>query len=161
MSFVERHRDATLAESTSACLRIPALMARLVFVLFASMLVFGQCDDIEISTKEAKHHSEVVFQGTVEGFKGSGIDRTVIFRVSRVWKGQVGPTFEMPALQTGGERCDAFWEGLLVVGNELVVYASRPYLADGIKDFFPIRSKTTLGKQAEDIRALGRAHKPK
>ena len=137
------------------------MMGQLEFVLFSSTCLFAQCDDIEISTNEANHFSEVVFQGTVESFKGSGINRTVIFHVSRVWKGHVGPTFEMLALETGGSMCDAFWEGLLVVGNELVVYASRPYLAAGIKDLLPIRSKTTLASRAKDISALGRAHKPK
>ena len=137
------------------------MLVRLAFVLFASTRLFAQCDDIEVSTKEAKHFSEVVFQGSVESFKGSGIDRTVLFRVSRVWKGQVGPTFEMPALETDGGMCTAFWKGLLAVGNELMVYASRPYLAAGIKDLLPIRSKTTLVSRARDISALGRGHKPK
>jgi len=137
------------------------MMVRLALVLFASTCLFAQCDDIEVSTKEAKHFSEVVFQSTVEGFKGSGADRTVIFRVSRVWKGQVGPTFEMPAIETEGGLCTAFWKGLLAVGNELVVYASRPYLSAGIKDLLPIRSKTTLASRAKDISALGRGHKPK
>jgi hypothetical protein len=69
-------------------------MVRLVFVLFTSAYLFAQCDDIEVSTKKAEHLSEVVFQGTIEGFKGSGTDHpTVMFRVSRVLKGRVGPTF--------------------------------------------------------------------
>lgn len=135
-------------------------MARLGLVLLASTL-FAQCGDMEVSTKKAKHFSEVVFQGTVEGFKGSGDDRTVIFRVSRVWKGRVGPTFEMPAIETEGGLCTAFWKGLLAVGKEFVVYASRPYLSAGFKDLLPIRSKTTLASRAKDISALGRGHKLK
>jgi hypothetical protein len=87
--------------------------------------------------------SEVVFQGTIEGFRGSGADRTVMFRVSRVWKGRVGPTFEMPAIETSGGLCTAFWSGLLAVGNELVVYASRGFIPD-FKEYLPWRSKTTL-----------------
>jgi hypothetical protein len=137
------------------------MMVRLAFILFTSTCLFAQCDDVEISTKQAKHFSEVVFQGTVEGFKGSGADRMVIFRVSRVWKGQVGPNFEMLAIETDGGLCTAFWRGILTVGNELVVYASRPFLTGGIKDLLPIRSKTTLASQAKDISALGRWHKPK
>ena len=137
------------------------MVVRLAFVLFTSTCLFAQCDDFEVSTKEAKRLSEVVFQGTVQSFKGSGIDRTVIFRVNRVWKVQVGPTFEMPAIETDGGMCTAFWRGLLAVGNELVVYASRPYLTVGIKDLLPIRSKTTLASRAKDISALGRGHKPK
>jgi hypothetical protein len=128
-------------------------MVRLALVLFASTCLFAQCDGIEVSTKEAKYFSEVVFHGTVEGFKGARADRTVIFRVSRMWKGQVGPTFEMPAIETECGLPTAFWKGLLAVGNELVVYASRPYLSAGIKDLLPSRAK--------DISALGRGHKPK
>ena len=67
----------------------------------------------------------------------------------------------MPAIETEGGLCTAFWKGLLAVGNELVVYASRPYLSAGIKDLLPIRSKTTLASRAKDISALGRGHKPK
>ena len=136
-------------------------MVRLTLVLFASTCLFAQCDDVEVSAKEAKHFSEVVFQGTVEGFRGSGTDRPiVIFRVSRVWKGQVGPTFEMLAIQTRGSICTAFWKGLLAVGNELVVYASRHFVP-GSKEYLPLRSKTTLASRATDITALGRGHKPK
>ncbi len=135
-------------------------MVRLVFVLFTSAYLFAQCDDVELSTKHAKHLSDVVFQGTIEGFRGSDTDRTVMFRVSRVWKGRVGPTFEMPAIQTDGGMCTAFWRGLLAVGNELVVYASRRFIPDG-KEYLPLRSKTTLVSRAKDISALGRGHKPK
>jgi hypothetical protein len=113
----------------------------------------GQC------TKNAEHLSEVVFQGTIEGFRGSGTDRTVMFRISRVWKGRVGPTFEMPAIETDGGLCTAFWSGLLAVGNELVVYASRRFIP-GV-GYLPLRSKTTLVSRASDISALGRGRKPK
>jgi hypothetical protein len=102
----------------------------------------------------------MVFQGTIEGFRGSGADRTVIFRVSRVWKGRVGRTLEMPAMETDGGLCTAFWRGLLVLGNELVVYASRLPLP-GSREFLPLRSKTTLVSRAKDILQLGRGHKPK
>ena len=132
---------------------------RLVFVLFTSAYLFAQCDDVELSTREAKHLSEVVFQGTIEAFTGSVTERTVMFRVSRVWKGRVGPTFEMPAIQTDGGMCTAFWRGLLAVGNELVVYASRRFIPGG-KEYLPLRSKSTLASRAKDISALGRAHKP-
>ena len=133
---------------------------RLGFVLFTSAYLFAQCDDVEVSTKKAEHQSEVVFQGTIEGFGGSGTHRTVMFRVSRVWKGRVGPTFEMPAIETGGGMCTAFWGGLLAVGNELVVYASRRFIPE-LTEYLPLRSKTTLVSRAIDISALGRGHKPK
>ena len=135
-------------------------MGRFLFVLFTSTCLLAQCDDVEISTKRAKHFSEVVFQGTVEKFEGSNNNRTVTFRVSRVWKGPVGPTFEMPAIETEGPNCLAFWKGLLVFGDELVVYASHG-LSPGDNEYLPLRSKTTLVSRAKDISQLGRGHKPK
>jgi hypothetical protein len=136
------------------------MVVRLLVVLFTSTCLLAQCDDVEISAKQAKHSSELVFQGTIEGLKGSGVDRTVMFRVSRVWKGQVGPRFEMPAIETDGGLCTAFWRGLLVVGNELVVYASR-LPSSNTKEYLPLRGKTTLVSRATDIAQLGRGHRPK
>jgi hypothetical protein len=137
------------------------MTVRFVLALFTSVsFSTAQCDDVEISTQQAKRSSEVVFQGTIEAFGGTGSDRTVMFRVSRVWKGQVGRTFEMPAIETSGGLCTAFWEGMLVIGNELVVYASHlPSL--GSSEYFPLRSKTTLVSRAKDLSQLGRGHKPK
>src|SRR5579871_645516 len=136
------------------------MTVRFLLVLLTSTGLLAQCDDIEVSAREAKRFSELVFQGTVERFGGFGTDRTVIFRVSRVWKGQVGPTFEMPALETDGGFCSAFWRGLLVMGNELVVYASR-FRPAKQEEYLPLRGKTTLASLAKDISQLGRGHRPK
>ncbi len=135
---------------------------RLVFALLMSMHLFAQCDDVAISTKETKRGSDVVFQGVVEGFRDAGKDRIVIFRVSRVWKGQVGRTFEMPAIETTGGLCTAFWEGQLGLGNELVVFASRNRYRsrEGI-EYLPLRQKSVLVRKSTDLSALGRGHKPK
>jgi len=135
------------------------MVVRFLIPLFAATCLFAQCDDVELSAKESRKFSEVVFRGTVEGFGGSGPDRTVIFRVSRVWKGRIGPRFEMPAIETDGGLCTAFWRGLLVVGNELVVYASRLFPDE--PDYYPVRSKSTLVSRARDIEKLGRGRKPK
>src|SRR5690349_15135535 len=107
IAFVDCKR-CSARDGLPACRRITDMMVRFVSVLFSSTFLFDQCDDIAVSAKEAKHLSEVVFQGTIEGFRGSGTDRTVIFRVSRVWKGQIGPTLEMPAIETDGGICTAF-----------------------------------------------------
>jgi hypothetical protein len=48
------------------------MLVRLVFALLMSMHLFAQCDDVAISTKEAKHCSDVVFQGVIEGFRDAG-----------------------------------------------------------------------------------------
>jgi len=135
-------------------------MVRIAFVLLACTGLCAQCDDIEVSARRAKHFSDVVFRGTVEEFRGSGADRTAVFHVNRVWKGPVGPVFEMPAVETDGGLCTAFWRGLLVRGNELVVYAKHyPWARN--RELLPLRSKSTLVTRAEDINQLGRGHKPK
>jgi hypothetical protein len=138
---------------------MPDMKVRFSVLLLASMPLFAQCDDVYISAKQAKHWSEVVFQGTIAGFRGSDVDRTVVFRVSRVWKGRVGLTFEMPAIETGGSLCRAFWNGVLVLGNELVVYASRDPFFEG--KYVPIRQKSAPVIFAKDINQLGPGHKPK
>jgi hypothetical protein len=138
------------------------MLVRLVFALLMSVHLFAQCDDVAISTKEARHASDVVFQGVIEGFRDAGKSRTVIFRVSRVWKGQVGPTFEMPAIETTGGLCTAFWKGQLGLGNELVVFASRNrYLPGEGVEYLPLRQKSVLVGKSMDISALGRGHRPK
>jgi hypothetical protein len=139
---------------------MPGMKVRSALLLLTSMSLFAQCDDIYISAKQAKHASEVVFQGTIVGFKGSRVDRTVVFRVSRVWKGRVGLTFEMPAIETEGSLCNAFWSGVLVPGNELVVYASRDSFFFKGK-YVPIRQKSGPVSGAKDINQLGPVHKPK
>jgi hypothetical protein len=135
------------------------MKVRFALLLLTSISLFAQCDDVPISVKQAKKGSEVVFQGTIVGFKGSDVDRTVVFRVSRVWKGQVGLTFEMLAIETGGTLCNAFWNGVLVLGNELVVYAWRDRFFDG--KYVPLRQKSVPVSSSKDINQLGPGHKPK
>jgi len=139
---------------------MPDMKVRSALLLLTSMSLFAQCDDVYISAKQAKRASGVVFQGTIVGFKGSEVDRTVVFRVSRVWKGRVGVTFEMPAIETTGSLCNAFWSGALVLGNELVVYAYHdPFFFKG--KYVPIRQKSVPVSSAKDINRLGPGRKPK
>jgi hypothetical protein len=156
-SVLRRGRSALVVP---ACDRMPNMKVRFALLFLISRSLFAQCDDVPISARQAKQSSEVVFQGTIVGFKGSDIDRTVVFQVSRVWKGRVGRTFDMPAIETHGSLCTAFWSGLLVLGNELVVYASRsPIFLKG--KYVPIRQKSVLVRQADDISQLGPGHRPK
>ena len=81
-----------------------------------------QCDCVDIGVPRLKQASEIVFRGTVAGFRGDGENRIVIFSVSRVWKGNVGKAFEMQAIES---ECIGFYPGSLRLGNELLVFASR------------------------------------
>jgi len=51
-------------------------------------------------------------------------EQIAIFRVARVWKGEVGQRFEMRALETT-TVCWGFSPELLKVGTELLVYATK------------------------------------
>ncbi|MGA3204862.1 MAG: hypothetical protein ABSF12_20405 [Bryobacteraceae bacterium] len=88
-----------------------------------------------------------------DNFKG-----IVVFRVSRVWKGDVGPIFEMPALEETS-MCVGFWPTHLKVGNDLLVYAVRN---PGENAYYTnICTRTALAKDAkEDFDQLGRGGEP-
>jgi hypothetical protein len=121
-------------------------------------VLFAQCDCEEVSAKEAKCWSEVVFRGTVERFRGSGNDRVVIFRVMRVWKGRVGERFEMPGIESSA-WCYGFLPGLLTVGNDVIVYAAR--IEGGTtNEYFPSHCQTNLVARSWSFRQLARGHKP-
>ena len=115
-----------------------------------------QCDCVDIGAAQAKRSAEIVFQGMVTDFRDSPDGhRVVVFRVSRVWKGHVTATFEMPAIQ--GD-CIGFYPGLLRTGNELLVFASK--LPGG--NYNPAKCSTRLIKDArKDIRELGPEQRPK
>ena len=82
----------------------------------------------------------------------------VIFSVDRVWKGEVGTTIEMPALER--VNCLSFRGGLLEIGNELLVYARKIPALGG--DYFTDEcSRTELASQSKDYGYLGSGHKPK
>ena len=83
----------------------------------------------------------------------------MVFRVTRVWKAVVGETFEMPALEQTGGYSLGFRRGLLVVGNDLLVYA---YSTKGTADYTTdICSHTQLASDAKDLGELGLGTAPK
>jgi hypothetical protein len=134
------------------------MLLRLVFTLgvFAG-LIYG-CDCVEVPASQARRNSEVAFRGTVAKFRDSGKGyRIVVFKVSRVWKGQIGRQFEMPAEE--GDWCYAFLPSLLKIGNELVVYASK--LPEGTSgDYFPMPCNTRLARDTKEF-ALGPGRHPR
>jgi hypothetical protein len=114
-----------------------------------------------VPAKEAKGFSEVVFRGTVEGFRDSGKGyRLVIFRVDRVWKGRVGPTFEMPAVESE-ELCWAWPHSMLNIGNELIVYGNRMPGGRYPENYYPAPCQTSLATKTRDPHHLGRGWKPR
>jgi hypothetical protein len=137
---------------------------RILLLVVLARTAFG-CDCVAPSVRGAKKHAEVVFRGTIIGFRGSTVDdagligpaKIAVFRVTRVWKGQVGPDFEMAAFAEGA-ACIGFWPSFLRVGNDLLVYAYQingpPYITD-------ICSRTQLASATKDFTQLGPGHEPK
>src|ERR1700733_11286055 len=86
----------------------------IVAVALTSMGNAYACTCSEPTVQEAKQRSTVVFRGTIialrdtpnkseripnanlNGYRDTG--KMVVFRVTRVWKGDFGTTFEMPAI---------------------------------------------------------------
>jgi hypothetical protein len=159
----------------------------LVFGCLAGLARAQDCGCTAQSAPDAEEHSDVVFRGTIAGFReyteSSAIPvgdqdpkKFVVFHVTRVWKGEVGPTFEMPALEapTG---CLGFWPGFLKVGNELLVYAGRlrsytvpigheivtyrTVVPDHPIYYTTICMRTQLAKGAKDFAYLGPGEEPK
>ena len=112
----------------------------------------------------------MIFRGTIIELRDSGkgvnnaggwyrdTGKIAVFRVTRVWKGDVEETFEMPAIEETS-TCMGFWPSHLKVGNDLLVYASRfsksgPYVTD-------ICTRTALAKDAKDFGELGPGSEPK
>lgn len=91
---------------------------------------------------------------------GMGVrKRVVVFRIERVWKGDISETLEMPAIERDGGTCLGFSKGLLEVGNELLVYANRP---KGSDDYVTgLCSHTSLAARTKDFRELGPGAAPR
>jgi hypothetical protein len=92
------------------------------------------CDCSDPPLQWVKAHADVIFRGILvalppttgpQGF-GDTLDtgKIAVFRVSRVWKGSVGPTSEMPALLETS-ACWGFSSSHLRIGNDLLVFAFR------------------------------------
>ena len=80
------------------------------------------------------------------------------FKVTRVWKGNVGETFEMLAFQ---ERsgCLGFLP-TVEIGADFLVYARRP--SPSVPDYLPLPCQANLTSRARDqIQKLGLGRKPK
>jgi hypothetical protein len=125
-------------------------------IVVASLSASGmQCDCVDIGIQRLKSGSDLVFQAVVTGFHGSGENRMVIFDLSRVWKGKVTRTFEMRAIEG---PCISFYSGLLKVGNELLVFASRGrHISLEPSDiYFSRRCGTRRITEVSDLEALGK-----
>jgi hypothetical protein len=74
--------------------------------------------------KQVKRNAEMIFRGTVtaQTFSGDGIE-TVSFRVSRVWKGRVFETLQIPVNPMNG--CTNAFRAKVEIGSEFLVFAFK------------------------------------
>jgi hypothetical protein len=136
------------------------MVLRLLTALSLSAVTGHGCTCFPPNVEYAKAHAEVVFRGTIVEFRDSGKDfamgvvfrgdtkKLAVFRVSRVWKGEVGPTLEMPAVEET-TMCIGFWPHLLKIGSDLLVYANRG--GPGRPEYYTdICTRTAFAKDAKD-----------
>jgi hypothetical protein len=115
------------------------------------------CDCGTQSVKDAKKGADVIFRGRITEIRAG----KVVFRVDRVWKGNIGPTFNMPDFRETS-ACLGFLSDYLQVGNDLLVYAARiPPDSKGAEFYTSICTRTKLSASAsEDFKKLGRGKAP-
>jgi len=143
------------------------MLVRSCILLFLSIASTYACDCSDPGVQRKSSSSDLIFRGTItalrDASKLAGIKFTkdtgkiVVFRVTRVWKGDVPQTFEMPAVEETS-MCIGFWPDFLKVGADLLVYASR----SGGPDYdTSICGFHMLAKNSKDLRKLGPGEEPK
>lgn len=137
--------------------------------LFCTLGLCYACNCTEPSVEAKRDYAEIIFRGTIVELRDSSkpadispgfardTKKVVVFKVTRVWKGHVGQTFEMPGIEETS-ACIGFWPDFLKVGQDLLVYASR----FGSSDYrTSICGRHKPAKDAEkDFKTLGPGKEP-
>ena len=135
-------------------------MMKVVFLVCIAWSVESAlaCECAPLSVREAKGMAEVVFRGTITDISAGN----VTFHVDRVWKGDVGRTFDMPDFPETS-ACIGFLSKWLRVGNDLIIFATRLHRYPGDNDYFTsICSRTGLADEAGDtLKKLGAGRLPR
>ena len=129
------------------------------------------CDCATLPLNQARTLADVIFRGVIVRLRpaagppsvsyGEDTGKIAVFRVSRVWKGELGATFEMPViLETSA--CWGFAPDLPKPGNDLLVFAyRRPGEREGTFLFLTsICTRTALARNNRDLDALGAGYAP-
>jgi hypothetical protein len=125
--------------------------------LCISASVASACTDVELPFKQVKRNAEMIFRGTVtaQTFSGDGIE-TVSFRVSRVWKGRVFETLQIPVNPMTG--CTNAFRSKVEIGSEFLIFAGK----ESDRDEYPISPIAIPSDYAnKKIQELGPGRKPK
>ena len=121
------------------------------------------CPCIPTTVRESVADADVVFRGTIVSIRSHPNPlarelpvRVAVFKVTRVWKGDVREKIEVRV--AGDPFCQSFPKKLMMVGNELLVYANK---RSGTSEYFSTMcSRTALAKGATDLRELGEGRTP-
>jgi hypothetical protein len=144
------------------------MVLRLSIVGVVSAVAAYGCGCVRPSVKVAEARAKVVFRGVIVELRDSDTNLAIVpalyrdtnkiavFRVSRVWKGEVGPAFEMPAFEETS-ACIGFWPDFLKVGADLLVYAGR-FFGTYVTS---VCSRTAFARNAkDDFEQLGPGEEP-
>lgn len=145
------------------------LAVRSFLCTFSATLTYA-CSCSVAPVNETRAQADVVFRGTIVALRpsmepisngyGQDTQKIAVFRVSRVWKGAVGPIFEMPATVEMA-ACWGFWPDQLKIGNDLLVYAfGMQEATDRAFYFTTICSRTCFANKTRDFDQLGPGHDP-
>jgi hypothetical protein len=104
-----------------------------------------------------RDHVDVIFQGTITS-RSMLLWGDAIFRVSRIWKGNVGSQFRVEWRQGDHGDCNGFWSSHLKVGTELLVFAKRGN--DGIYRTSICYPTAPVPAALVDIAKLGQSKRP-
>ena|ERR1700722_1052479 len=106
------------------------MLTRLLLALCILAAATYACEDIELPLKQARRGSEFVFRGTLTAQTFTEGREVLAFHVTRVWKGRVAETFEIPvnALISG---CNSPFLLRVEIGSEFVIFAGRTPFSGG------------------------------
>jgi hypothetical protein len=144
---------------------------RFLTILTFSLSIGYACECTEPSVQQKKDNSDLVFRGTITALRDSekpadladgwvrDTKKIAVFRVSRVWKGKVAETFEMPAVEETS-MCVGFSPDYLKVGSDLLIYARR-HRGWGSEYYTGICGQHKLSTDADkDFKELGTGSEP-
>jgi hypothetical protein len=132
------------------------MLKRLLLALWIPAAVAYACTDVEVPVKQAKRGSEFVFRGTITAQTFTDGREVLAFHVTRVWKGRVTETFEIPvnSLISG---CNSPFRSRVEIGTEFVIFAGRASLPGGE---YAIGARRTENAD-QWLQELGPGRKPK
>src|ERR1700733_3417657 len=107
------------------------MLSRLLLTLYISAAATYACSDVELPLKQAKRGSEFVFRGTITAQTFTDGREFLAFHVTRVWKGRVAETLEIPVSPLLNGGCSHPFLSPVEIGTEFVIFAGKTRLPGG------------------------------